>query len=262
MTIDPRLLERRKAVAEDQAARNVGRLLRFLAIATVVGLLVWIAFSPWMSVSRVRTAGVAVSDANAVLAKNGVIAGTPMIMVRPGEVEEALKSDPWVREASVHLHWPDEVTVRVIERVPVAWFQSGGDWVRRDVEGVALPSAAAPDPDLPWVHVPVGSEASAETSPMALGAAEFAAALPADVASGTVVRVEGGELWATVEGFEVRLGRPVEMVAKALSLVALLEEPIEEGSTLIVVAPSHPAVSPAEPSTVEETEEVEEAAQP
>jgi hypothetical protein len=255
MTIDPRLLERRKTVAEDHAARNVGRLLRFLIIAALAGLLVWVAFSPWMSVSQVRTAGISLSDANALLAKSRVVAGTPMIMLRPGEVEEMLRADPWVREASVHLHWPDEVTVRVIERVPVAWFQSGGDWVRRDIEGIAVPSASTPDATLPRVHVPIGGGASAETSQMVLGAAEFAGTLPPDIAEGTVVRVEGGELWASVEGFEVRLGRPVEMGAKALSLAALLEEPIEQGSTLILVAPSHPAVSPPEAGAGEEEEE-------
>ena len=66
MTIDPRLLQRRKAVAEDHAARNVGRLLRFLAFATLLGALVWVALSPWMSVTQVRTAGIVTSDANAV----------------------------------------------------------------------------------------------------------------------------------------------------------------------------------------------------
>ncbi len=79
---------------------------------------------------------------------------------------------------------------------------------------------------------------------MVVGAAEFAESIPPDIASGTVLRVEAGELWGTVGGFEVRLGRPIEMRAKALSLAALLEESIPEGSTLILVAPSHPAVSP------------------
>ena len=53
--MDPRLLQRRKAVAEDAAQRNVGRLLRFLMTVIIVGILVWLAFSPWLSISQVRT---------------------------------------------------------------------------------------------------------------------------------------------------------------------------------------------------------------
>lgn len=244
MTIDPRLLERRKAVAEDHAARNIGRLLRFLAFIIIAGLVVWAVFSPWLSVSQVRTAGVVVSDANAVLAEHGVVAGTPLVMLRPGTVEEALIADPWVREARVHIDWPDEVIVRVVERAPVAWFHTAGGWARRDVSGVALPGPSSPDDELPWVRVSGLDDVDAPGSDVILGTAEFSASLPRRLQAGTTLWVEEGEVWANVAGYDVRLGRPTEMEAKALSLVALLEQQIEPGSTLILVAPTHPAVSP------------------
>jgi hypothetical protein len=63
----------------------------------------------------------------------------------------------------------------------------------------------------------------------------------------------GGELWAEVDGFQVRLGRPEEMTTKALALTALLSEPLPEGSLLILVAPAYPAVSP--PATSEGEDE-------
>jgi hypothetical protein len=53
-----------------------------------------------------------------------------------------------------------------------------------------------------------------------------------------------GELWATVSGYEVRLGRAVEMDAKARSLTALLAQKPHRGSILILIAPAHPAVTP------------------
>lgn len=244
MTIDPRLLERRKAVAENKAARNVGRLLRFLGLAAALGLLVWLGFSPWLSVKQVRTAGVTMSDANAVLAKHRVVAGTPLLMLRPGAAEEALLADPWIRDARVHVIWPNEVTVRVIEREPVAWFNTDGEWVRRDVEGIAVPSPPRVDATLPRFEgfFPGGNEL-ARTS-LILGVAEFAANLPTDIAGQTELWIREGELWATVPGFEVRLGRPTEMKEKALGLVAMLREEIAPGSTIILVAPTHPAVVP------------------
>ncbi|HEX6147555.1 MAG TPA: hypothetical protein VF083_12310, partial [Acidimicrobiia bacterium] len=68
MTIDPRLAERRKDVAEDKAKKNIGRLLKFLALILVTGSLVWLAFSPWLSINQVDTTGIAISSGHAVLA--------------------------------------------------------------------------------------------------------------------------------------------------------------------------------------------------
>jgi hypothetical protein len=81
-----------------------------------------------------------------------------------------------------------------------------------------------------------------------LGALEFADALPIELRSGAIVRSgANGELWAVVSGFQVRLGRPIEMKAKALSLDALLREQPAAGSTLTLIAPTHPAISPPSP---------------
>ncbi|TDI37162.1 MAG: FtsQ-type POTRA domain-containing protein [Acidobacteria bacterium] len=257
MTMDPRLLERRQAVAEDSARRNVGLLLKFLVTVIMAGILVWLAFSPWLSVSQVRTAGIVTSNANEILAANRVVAGRPMIMLRPEAVERALELDPWIRRARVHLEWPDEVIVRVDERVPVAWFQTAGGWARRDIEGVAVPGPNSPDDTMPWIRLPALDDVDAESSVFVLGAAEFVASLPDSKHFGITMRVEGGEMWAVVDGYQVRLGRPVEMGAKALSLIVLLREPLAENSILVLIAPTHPAVKPPEapPVSLEEVDE-------
>lgn len=260
--MDPRLLERRQAVAEDSARRNVGLLLKFLVTVIMAGILVWLAFSPWLSVSQVRTAGIATSSANEILAANRVVAGRPMIMLRPEAVERALELDPWIRRARVHLEWPDEVIVRVDERVPVAWFQTAGGWARRDIEGVAVPGPNSPDDTMPWIRLPALDDVDAESSVFVLGAAEFVASLSDSKHFGITMRVEGGEMWAVVDGYQVRLGRPVEMGAKALSLIVLLREPLAENSILVLIAPTHPAVKlpgtpPVSPEEVEENRDGE-----
>lgn len=255
--MDPRLLERRQAVAEDSARRNVGLLLKFLVTVIMAGILVWLAFSPWLSVSQVRTAGIVTSNANEILAANRVVAGRPMIMLRPEAVERALELDPWIRRARVHLEWPDEVIVRVDERVPVAWFQTAGGWARRDIEGLAVPGPNSPDDTMPWIRLPALDDVDAESSVFVLGAAEFVASLPDSKHFGITMRVEGGEMWAVVDGYQVRLGRPVEMGAKALSLIVLLREPLAENSILVLIAPTHPAVKlpGTPPVSLEEVDE-------
>jgi cell division protein FtsQ len=244
MTIDPRLAERRREVAEDRARRKVGHLLRLLIALGLVGAAVWLMLSPFLSVEEVTTAGIGVSSAHIVLVEHDVVAGTPMILIRPEQIEAALKTDPWIREAMVQLDWPTRVVVRVEERAPTAWLPTAGGWGRFAVDGVQLSSAPEPDASLPWIELGVVAIPDDATSSLMLGALEFVTALPEDLRQGTRVRVEAdGELWAEVGGFQVRLGRAVEMTAKALSLAALIREQPVAGSILTLIAPTHPAVS-------------------
>jgi hypothetical protein len=135
--------------------------------------------------------------------------------------------------------------VRIEERVPIAWVETADGWDRRAVDGVALPSTGEPDETMPRIQFADMAASGAGSSPDVLGALEFAGALPVDLKSGAIVRAEAnGELWAEVSGFQVRLGRPIEMTAKALSLDALLREQPAAGSILTLIAPTHPAISP------------------
>lgn len=256
MTIDPRLTERRREVAEDRARRNVRRLIRFLIILGLAGAVVWLFLSPLLSVKEVTTTGVVASSTHLALAEEGVLAGTPMILIRSGDIAADLERDPWVREAVVELDWPNRVVVRVEERVPVAWVETGDGWARRAIDGVAVPSSGEPDDSLPWLDFSTIEDSEASGSSQVLGALEFAAALPDELISGTRVWPgANGEMWADVSGFDVRLGRPVEMAAKGLSLAALLLEEPPPGSILTLIAPTHPATSPSVDEPVGEDDE-------
>lgn len=249
MSIDPRLMERRREVAEDRARRTIARLLRFLGVLGAGAAVVWLFLSPYLSVHEVRAAGVGQSETQRILAEKMVIAGTPMILLRPGSIEAALETDPWVAGARVELHWPNSVMVRVEERVPAAWVETGGGWTRRANDGAAVPSRNQPDETLGWVRLPDVPDSQGASSLEVLGGIEFLTALPLELQIRTVVTVESGELWAETAGYRVRLGRPVEMTAKALSLVALLQEGPPRESILTLIAPTHPAVTPVQPVT-------------
>jgi len=242
VSIDPRLMERRKTVAEHKAKRNVTRLLKFLTLCVVAGAIVWALFSPWLSISEVETTGVSVSAAHSILAEQGVVAGTPMISVRARTAEQALLEDPWIAEAEVSLQWLDRVLVTVEEREPLAWVNTSDGWVRRAVDGEALPSADRPRGRMARIDMPDLPDEDIGSSVELAGALEFVAALPTRRHRGTVVTMSDGELWATVSGYQVRLGRAVEMREKALSLDALLDEDVAEGSLLVLIAPTNPAV--------------------
>jgi len=242
MTIDPRLADRRRGVAEDRARRNINRILRFLAVIAIVGGVIWLVLSPTFSVESVEVSGVQSSDTSAVLAANRVVLGRPLILIRTEAVEKELLGDPWVKEASVELEWPRGVVVTVSERSPLAWVETAGGWHRRAVDGIPLPGESVPDDTMGQIRLPSVSSEDAAVAPLVLGALEFIDTLPVALGSNAVVDERSGELWALVAGFEVRLGRPVDMADKALSLATLLREPLVEGSVINMIAPTNPAV--------------------
>ena len=203
---------------------------------------VWLIHSPWMSVSQVEVEGVDNSDANRTLVDAGVVAGMPMFKIDGNSVEQALETDPWIADASVVKRWPDRVEVGVVERVPVAWANTAGGWTRRSLDGAAIPSDGDPDPEMVHIDLATVPELEAESSLLVLGALEFATALEPDLQAGTVITLHDSELWATVSGFQVRLGRPIEMREKAVTLGALLAEDPVSGSVLTLIAPTNPAV--------------------
>jgi cell division protein FtsQ len=209
------------------------------------GIVAWILLSPWLSVDEVAATGIVSSEAHGTLAEMGAVAGAPMILIRPGQVERALLDDPWVRDVSVIRDWPDRLIVEVEERVALAWVETEGGWAHHAVDGVALPSGDTPDDSLAWIQVPDVPLAEAESSREVLGALEFVAGLPEELRAETTIRMRvNGEFWGRVSGYEVRLGRAVEMDAKARSLTALLATNPRRGSVLIMIAPAHPAVTP------------------
>ncbi len=246
MTIDPRLETRRQEVAEGQAHRSANRTLKWLVFFGMVGLVIWLAFSPFFSVATVHTEGVVNSATNSILVEGGVKAGTPMFAIGTAEVEALLMVDPWVAGASVVRHWPDQVVVTVTERHPVAWVEDGTGWSRRSVDGHAVPSSSAPEGSLPTIRLDSVNRSTTD-HPDLLGALEFSAYL-GDTLGPVEVFKSAGELWAVVQEHSVRLGRPIDMTAKAAALGAMLEKGVPDEAVIILVSPSNPATQVPQPS--------------
>ena len=89
-----------------------------------------------------------------------------------------------------------------------------------------------------------GPETSASDSrveePEILGAVVFLTALPDHIARRTTIRLNDGELWAWVGERNVRLGRPIDMDAKAAALEAIIDS--APPGVIDLIAPSRPAV--------------------
>jgi cell division protein FtsQ len=257
MSIDPRIAARRREVIEGSARRSLLRLARWLAVILVLIGLGWLVQSEPFRVGTIETYGTQRAAVTEILAAEEVVVGRPMILVRASRLEEALLADPWVVEATVGLTFPDLVDVTLRERIPAAWVTDG---VSRDLlsaDGVVVPGDAVEDP-LPIVRLDGLEPAEigeVVDDPRVIGALTFLTSLdPLLATRGVLLERRGGELWFSVPGLDVRLGRPIEMAEKAAALSALLERGVPAGAEVNLIAPTRPAIATPEPDPTTDTD--------
>ncbi|MFQ5966148.1 MAG: cell division protein FtsQ/DivIB [Acidimicrobiia bacterium] len=253
LRMDPRLAERRKAVREQSARGSLRRLLWVLGAGALLGAALWLIQSPLLAVSQLVVHGATAGRAAPILEQENVGLGRPLLLVRPGRLEEALLSDPWISEAEVSLVLPDTVEIELRERQAGAWLLAPSP-VLLATDGVILEVGGGPQADgfVIRLDAEVGARGELHPDSRVLGALSFLTPLQGLVPGPISVTEQAGELWAEVGDIDVRLGRPTAMEAKASALVAILDGGVEGGSTIVLLAPTRPAV--VEPQALQNNE--------
>jgi len=248
-TMEPRVAERRRSVSEDRARRRLRWILLAIVLVAVTAFGFWLIRSPLLSISTVEITGAERSDPGAVLNALGVGVGTPTIDVRASTIERAVAADSWVASVDVALAWPGSIVITVTEHVPVAPVRSGDTWVLVSEEATVLEEVVGVSPDSAIVDIDVGSvvPGSSIDDPFVAGSMVFIAALRPDLRAGTVLVRDGDGLFAVVAGHRVRLGRPVDLEAKATVLGTLIDSGLAEGVSIDLIAPLRPAVTNPQP---------------
>jgi cell division septal protein FtsQ len=237
VAVDGRLVARRRQVAETRVRSSVSRLVLFMGLAGVGAFSVWLFRSPFLAINEINVGGVIPSEVARIVDGSGVEIGQPLVGVRVAQVETALLSDPRNLRVQVDLNWPHAVAIQIEPRQPVAWTETTSGWALLGRDGVVIETAEQPRAGVGILEVGGGA-----SSPEELAGLAFLAELHPVLAPTASVTRAGEELWATVGGFTVRLGRPIEMEAKARALNALLAAGVEAGSTINLLAPTRPAV--------------------
>lgn len=226
--IDPRISARRAAVTREQGRRRLRVLMAGLAgTALLVGVWMVLFHTPVFAARAITVVGAVHETPAQVISAGGLATHPPLLDVNGGAVATSIEKLPWVRSASVSVHWPDGVRVVVHEEVPRLAMQiANGQWAAVATDGRVLALSAARPAGLltfagPNVPTLTGSTLGAKD---AVGLAVASTLPPSFAAQVTGVTVEpaGWVQLAMTTPILVDIGNATELSAKYEDVSALL----------------------------------------
>jgi cell division protein FtsQ len=230
VAVDPRLRARRVAVKRDEGRRRLRRLLWAVVALAAAGGLVAVTRTPLLDVDRISVAGSPNTPAEVVQEALGIRLGDPMTDLDLRAATARVESLPWVLRATVSRSWPNGVSVRIVERRPVAMVPGGaGRWLVLDGDARVLGETAVRSLPAALPAVLVNTVDAGQVPPgSVLGDIEApvraAAALTPDLAAWVegVVPTDRGVDLALVGGATAHLGEQVDYAEELRSLATVL----------------------------------------
>jgi len=233
--IDPRMRARRDAVTREAGRRRLRRLPVAGAVLALTGLAAGVVLSPLVDVDDVVVTG-AGSRSTEVRAAADVDAGSALLLVDTGAVEERVEALAWVSGVDVSRELPGTLRVSVRVRPPVAFApRPDGTVALVDAAGVVIGTGTTPPGGLPALVVTDPPPAAGlRVEPR--GAARVAGALGPLAGRVARVSVERGQAALLLtDGTEVRLGDLSRVTEKARAADAILAAPGVAGITYVDV---------------------------
>ncbi|HEX4244927.1 MAG TPA: FtsQ-type POTRA domain-containing protein [Acidimicrobiales bacterium] len=253
--IDPRIRQRRVAIARHQGRRRLRIVVALVIVAIVVVGGLGLLHTGLFSAKKVAVTGSHPHTPTAtILAAAGLTGHPPLISVNPGAVAAKVERLPWIAAARVSRNWPDHVTIAVTERAAAASMAGPGtSWSEVDRTGRTVAVGSARLPGLVDVAV---RDAKGPVAPAALGAHTVSAALPALQVAGTLPAAFSGQVTQVVgnadgtvnlalnSGLTVLLGTDKDLHAKYEAVAAIIAgAPLKGAKTIDVTVPQSPTVS-------------------
>jgi cell division protein FtsQ len=133
---------RGEVLMDDRTQRRLSRIRwrrigAVLAIASVVGAMVALYFSPALRVHEIEIGGAATVSAAEIEEVAG-LDGDSLITADLSAAESRIEELPMVKEATITRAWPQTVRIAVVEREAWAVWQAGSSAYTVDDEGVVL----------------------------------------------------------------------------------------------------------------------------
>ena len=153
--VDPRVSARRAQVARSRRRRwwiGLGSLAAIFVLAVGAWLLLHTSL---FQAKTLRVEGSAHEPAGLIVAASGITTQTPLISIDTASAATGIEALPWVKTASVELHWPSSVVIAVTQRTPVAVMHAPNRHALIDPTGRVLARPRTLPSGAPTVHLVV-----------------------------------------------------------------------------------------------------------
>ncbi|MGZ4797424.1 MAG: cell division protein FtsQ/DivIB [Acidimicrobiia bacterium] len=238
--VDPRMRQRWVAARRAEGRRRLRILLGVVAFASVAVIAYVIAHSSVLGVDRVTVTGNGTVPIDRIRAAARIQDGAPLLFLDTGAVTRRLERLPTIAHAEVSTELPSTVSIRVTERVPIAWARAAGaDPVAvLDADGRVISRVATPPPGL--MRVTGVSPGAAGTRAPRSDAIRALAALPVRL------RAMGERFGVTKAGpvlvlvtnpvaEQVRFGDASDIRQKSVAALAVIDSLATQGRHVKVV---------------------------
>lgn len=219
-------------------------------LAVMAGLAWWASHSALFRLRTLQVSGQSQLARGEVLRLSGLDHDTNVLWLSVTVVERRIERSPWVASASVHRDLPGTVSIRVVERTPVAALAAPGDggWLLVAGDGTVL-AETAEDPRLPLLFA--GHDAvQVGARPASMSAQAATLEAMGDWIRGRVHSVRPKDpdhlVLRLAGGTRVLYGPPAEVDTKAQALDAVLRWAVAQGADLATIdvrVPSAPAAT-------------------
>lgn len=247
---------RRAAIPTPRRHAAIGTRRRWLFLAAVASLglalfggWMWFRDSSFVAVDHVTIAGADGPDGPAIrTALRAAARNTTTLDVPLGHLRRAVSPFPEVKDVRASAQFPHRLTIRVIERLPVAVVQVAGRQIPVAGDGTLLRGLAVASP-LPVLAISVPPVGRRLTEHGVADVVAVLAAAPYRLLSqvSQVSRVSGHGLVAQIRGGpSLYFGSPTELTGKWIAASEVLADPGAAGASYIdVTNPGHPAAGDA-----------------
>jgi len=235
----------RALVAAPRRALRLSPRARFRLAALLLAALLlaltyqlWFRDSGFVRVEQVKVVGLTAQNGPRIEAALADAArGMTTLHVRQDELEQAVADHPVVHAIEVSTDFPHGMTIRVVERRPVAVLVSSGQRIPVAADGLVL-RGVAPSAALPEVALEGGMPSRRVGDTDALRAVTVIGAAPPALAARIQAVEEERERGIVVDlgaGPEIVLGDANALREKWLAVARILADPAAEGATYVDV---------------------------
>jgi cell division septal protein FtsQ len=135
MDDEPQFLRRGRAVARKRPRRWLRTAVAFLAAAAALAGIARFLAGPLFSVRRFDIAGNEHARTEDILSALETWRGRNLVTLGLGPVAEKLAREPWVERVTLSKRFPDGLSIRIVERRPVALLRDKGRLLWLDARG-------------------------------------------------------------------------------------------------------------------------------